>query len=551
MGMLDHYSQDPAAQGDGPPPWTPAALLDRLGSELGGCSRVDLEFSLRLRPACVEARGRFGCWLAGSDPATFQPVARVLDRLGAPATVRAAHRQAEGPVRQGLSIAFDRGGPEFRLYLHGRDRSSRADRYKAWRWRGSAEPRVSHYRFHFLPETPSGQRPFDLVDDRLRPAFVRLLAEDRLQQYSGFWLREGPDGAIDQVDLAFPWGPRAGSLPGLEELADLLELPPGHMSRWRGLSIRHVAFRVGVDSPLVALYASAPRGDGPWPASEPALQAKVRRGARAFHRAIEVEVFRRLPAVPSSRVDRPGLDLFYDGKVSTWQAVLGPEMHYHAGLFRSPELDPDDSAMAAALRRAVTELYPFVPAGGRVYDLGCGWGGALAMWTRDLGCPSLGLTISRGQFRYVAALGLPVRWGDAERTLPPGCFDCVILLESFCHIVDKERLLRILRVFADRLVMRVNCQDGVPASSAFGGTMQMISSARLRVLLESTGWRVTHWRDRRREALPSVAVWHRRLRTLIHGDDTHLEVLRAWCDRVMDAPEAWARSNPLIELIAD
>jgi hypothetical protein len=79
--------------------------------------------------------------------------------------------------------------------------------------------------------------------------------------------------------------------------------------------------------------------------------------------------------------------------------------------------------------------------------------------------PRLGLTISRTQFRYVASLGLPARWGDAERTLPPGAFDCALMLESFCHVADKPRLLATLRPFVSRLVMRVNCQDGSAAAA--------------------------------------------------------------------------------------
>jgi hypothetical protein len=173
------------------------------------------------------------------------------------------------------------------------------------------------------------------------------------------------------------------------------------------------------------------------------------------------------------------------------------------------------------------------------------------MWTRDLGSPTLGLTISRAQFRHVAALGFEARWGDAERTLPPGRFDCAVLLESLSHVHDKERLLRVLRRFCERLVMRVNCQDAAPPGPAFGGTMRMISSARLAALLESAGWRVRHWRDRRPQAIPTVSVWHRRLRATPPTGDPHLETLRAWCARVSAAPGAWARDNPLIEVVAD
>jgi hypothetical protein len=219
-------------------------------------------------------------------------------------------------------------------------------------------------------------------------------------------------------------------------------------------------------------------------------------------------------------------------------------MHYHHGLFHD-ELAPD---LTAALDRAVTELYPFIPAGGRLYDVGCGWGGALRMFISDLGCPSLGLTISGAQYRHIATSGLPVRWGDAEQTLPPGFFDCAVLLESFEHIRDKRRLLETLRIFAGRLVMRVNCQDLSAPSSVFAGTMHMISSTSLRSMLEATGWRIEHWRDRRAEALPSVAAWHSRAAEQDLVRDKHLDTLQAWSSRVMRMPAEWAAANPLIEV---
>jgi len=530
--------------------WTANWLLGQLGAELGGSDGVDLEFSLRLTQGRVEMEGRFGCWLTGVDSQAFAPMARLLERLAAPQSVRVAWREAVLPVRQGLAVGFTEGGPELRLYLHGRDPATLADDYRAWRWRPGGEARSSRYAFHYLPETPSGLRPSDLVHDALRPAFERLTREERLRQGSGFWLREGSDGRVEQVDLAFPWCPLAGTLEGLVELARVLGVPVREEARWQELPIRHVAVRVGEGAPQVTLYAAASL-EGAWPGSEAELQAQVRQGALGVHRDVEASVYRRLPKLPRIGTEPTGLDAFYGGDVKTWRTVLGSELHYHAGLFDTPGLDASDAAMDAALRRAVSALYPFIPAGGRIYDVGCGWGGPLAMWSRELGCRSLGLTISRNQFQYVAGLGLPVRWGDAEQTLPPGHFDCAILLESLSHIRDKERLLRVLRVFAGRLVMRVNCQDGSPASSAFGGTMHMVSSERLRELLEGTGWRIRHWRDCRREALPSVAVWHRRLQSVPVGGDSHLETLRVWCERVMTAPEAWGEHNPLIEVMAD
>jgi hypothetical protein len=522
-------------------------LLAELGAGLDGCPDVAFEFSVRLRPGRVETRGRFCCWVVGTGPDAFAPVARVLERLGAPEPVRTAQRDAERPERQGIAVALTAEGPELRLYLHGRDRATLADRYEAWRWRPGAEARRSRYAFHFLPETPSGLRPLESVPPLLRPAFSELLAEERLIQSSGFWLREAEDGTLEQVDLAFPWCPRAVSLHGVRELARVLGVADDE--RWRELPVRHVAVPAGDAAPSVTLYALASR-KGPWPRNEAELQEWVLREARSFHQDAEA-LLSRLPAPPETAASEDALDRFYGGDLPTWRRVLGPELHYHAGLFETRELEVDDATMEAALRRAVTELYPFIPRGGRLYDVGCGWGGPLAMWIRDLGCPSLGLTISRTQFRHIASRGLPVRWGDAERTLPPGHFDCAVLLESLSHIRDKARLLRVLRPFADRLVMRVNCQDGSPPASAFGGTMHMVSSERLRELLVDSGWHIRHWRDRRLEAVPSVAAWHRRLAAVPEGEDRHIETLRHWCARVLEAPWDWARHNPLIEVVAE
>jgi hypothetical protein len=149
----------------------------------------------------------------------------------------------------------------------------------------------------------------------------------------------------------------------------------------------------------------------------------------------------------------------------------------------------------------------------------------------------------------------PVVFPSAGVTPKPPCrrgnFHAIVLLESLSHTRDKERLLKLLRLFTKRMVMRVNGQDSLPPGTTFGGSMHMISSTRLREMLEAAGWNIIHWRDRRCEAVPSVAVWHRRLRFLPPAGDRHLEVFRAWCERVMTFSQDWATHNPLIEVIAE
>lgn len=501
---------------------------------------TDLEYSVRLSANGAGRHGRCTCWAGGSTEANAA-IGQIAARLGAPARVLAEQAALVLPVRQGIGIDASGAEPEYRLYLHGRDPVTLAARYRSWRWRPGHTASLSVYSFHFLPETASGLRPARLVAPELRPMVRLLLAEERLRQCSGFWLRQTA-GVTDELDLAFPWHPRAGSLPGLTALGRHLGIRT--REGWQELPIRHVALRVTSGSPVVTLYVLGPAA-GPLPPSQDELRERATRGAAELGERVRLHVLDRVPA-PPRRTGTRRLGRFYDGDLTIWQHVFGPRLHYHHGLFddaKAPDMD-------AALDRAVTELYPFIPAGGRVYDIGCGWGGPLAMWIRDLGCPSLGLTISRAQFRYVAASGLPVRWGDAEQTLPPGQFDCAVLLESFEHIVAKQRLLQVLRMFAGRLVMRVNCQDRSPPSAAFAGTMHMISATDLRELLESSGWRIIHWRDRRAEAMPSVACWHRRAILAGLARDTHLDALRSWSARVLRAPAEWAAANPLIEVVA-
>lgn len=245
------------------------------------------------------------------------------------------------------------------------------------------------------------------------------------------------------------------------------------------------------------------------------------------------------------------LDGFYSGEIALWRGILGPSMHYHHGLFSDPTIDPDEETMVAALRRAVSDLYPFIAPSDDIYDLGCGWGGPLSMLVQERGCKALGATIAQNQYRHVQSLGLPVVLANAEQTPPPRRFDGVLMMESFEHIRDKAALLRSLRDHAGKLVMRVNCQDASAASVEFGGTMSMISSSSLRDLLIETGWTIRHWRDCRAEAMPSFRFWHARVRDLPPSQDVHLEILRGWCAKLAAVGDEWGRKNPLIDLMAD
>jgi cyclopropane-fatty-acyl-phospholipid synthase len=72
--------------------------------------------------------------------------------------------------------------------------------------------------------------------------------------------------------------------------------------------------------------------------------------------------------------------------------------------------------------------------GGRVLDIGSGWGGALARGVEQHGvCEGVGLTLSAAQKRYVDSLGSPEvvcieqSWADYEPDQP---FDAIVSIES-------------------------------------------------------------------------------------------------------------------------
>jgi cyclopropane-fatty-acyl-phospholipid synthase len=95
---------------------------------------------------------------------------------------------------------------------------------------------------------------------------------------------------------------------------------------------------------------------------------------------------------------------------------------------------------AQARKRAFVIQQLRVPAGGRVLDLGCGWGGMLAA-LRDSGIRGVGVTLSQGQARACRRHGLDVHLLDG-RTLTPetfGPFDGIVSLGAFEHFCSTEQ----------------------------------------------------------------------------------------------------------------
>ena len=552
------------------------SLLAQIGIFLKACPKVTLEWSLRVGAGTMSDSDRMTCWVEGSPKESFASVAQLLKAIAAPLSVQTIQAtQSPISVRQGISVALLEHGIEWRLYLHTREPNA-TDRYQSWRWRSvdasssaaQAAVQTDRYEFHFLPATPAGKTPVELVNPIFADATQTLVQHERLRSMSGFWLRHRGDQVL-QMDLIYPWYPRVSEFDStLRSLVTAIGGSDAWITTYADYPIRHIAFNGKDREPGFTLYFSAPMGMGSkmgskmgWPATLQTLKERVCDRSQKIQQHMEQTLFSKLPARTTELAKTTDAQIsvgkFYDTqRIDLWRRVLGHKMHYHFGLFEGlfedcHRLPGEENVIDAAFDRAVSELYPFIAKGSRVYDIGCGWGGPALQLKAERGCQVEGITVSQTQAQYCTARGLQVRHGNVEETLPPGYFDCVLMMESLCHVQDKLRLLKRLRLFGKKLVIRAHCQDRHPTSRNFGGTMLMTSSPQLRSLVEQAGWTIVHWQNRRLESMPSVLVWQRRLQSIPPSDDRHLETLRDFCDRVVTQWDEWGESNPLIELVAE
>ncbi|MGH6922651.1 MAG: SAM-dependent methyltransferase [Propylenella sp.] len=244
------------------------------------------------------------------------------------------------------------------------------------------------------------------------------------------------------------------------------------------------------------------------------------------------------------------LDRFYSvPSVDMWRAVLGEELHYHNGFFLGP------CSLETGLRRTVENFYAHIPERCTILDAGCGWGGPARMLVKERDCHVSGVTISRAQAEYCLRTGLSVRLADLEDDPLSGDFDVAFLLESLSHIRGKQELLRRLRSRAKTLIVSVNCvADGFSGERlTFGGSMELCTPAELEASVTQAGWRIVLMRDRRKEALPTLFHWQRNIKKAF-GDEQppgQLGVLRDMTEHALRNVDAWSRSYPLIDIVAE
>ncbi|MFA9218001.1 MAG: class I SAM-dependent methyltransferase [Sphingomonadaceae bacterium] len=95
---------------------------------------------------------------------------------------------------------------------------------------------------------------------------------------------------------------------------------------------------------------------------------------------------------------RKNIHAHYDIGNAFYHLWLDPSMTYSSGIFQPEDQGDLELAQHAKYRRILQQLE--VPVGGRVLEIGCGWGGFAESAARERGLQVTGLTLSSEQLAY-------------------------------------------------------------------------------------------------------------------------------------------------------
>ena len=246
------------------------------------------------------------------------------------------------------------------------------------------------------------------------------------------------------------------------------------------------------------------------------------------------------------------IDQFYsDDDVALWQQILGPNLHFHFGLFEANE------DLQTGLHQTIQSFFPHILFGSTVLDLGCGWGGPAKVLSTNHGCDVTGITVSKAQATFCRQAGLDVRLldlGDSSAVLPQD-FDVLFSLEMISHIQDKVGFLRRLRRCGRRLILSESCAADAYEGPrlTFGGSMWLCTVSELTDAIEQAGWTIRSVNNRRPQSMRTVSLWKQNLdQTFANGRPPGaFAALLSLCENAQADPAGWANSFPLIDIVAE
>jgi cyclopropane-fatty-acyl-phospholipid synthase len=165
-------------------------------------------------------------------------------------------------------------------------------------------------------------------------------------------------------------------------------------------------------------------------------------------------LLRHLLHANTRRGSRRNIARHYDLGNEFYAAWLDRGMTYSGALYHRGD-ETLEAAQAAKTARVIARLAP--PRGGRVLEIGCGWGGLTETLTRDHDCHVTALTLSREQHAY--ARGRLAHGGLAARADirlqdyrdVTGTFDRIVSIEML-EAVGEAHWPRYFAILRDRLV---------------------------------------------------------------------------------------------------
>ncbi|MFD9425653.1 MULTISPECIES: cyclopropane-fatty-acyl-phospholipid synthase family protein [unclassified Streptomyces] len=134
------------------------------------------------------------------------------------------------------------------------------------------------------------------------------------------------------------------------------------------------------------------------------------------------------------------IEFHYDVGNDFYSLWLDDTLTYSAAAWDGITSDTDPGDVAALARAQRNKLrrhldQAALPRGGRLLDIGCGWGGLLALAAEeDHAGEMTGLTLSRAQLAHVNSLALPqvqARLEDWRFHTPDSVYDAIVSVEAF------------------------------------------------------------------------------------------------------------------------
>lgn len=155
------------------------------------------------------------------------------------------------------------------------------------------------------------------------------------------------------------------------------------------------------------------------------------------------------------------IEYHYDNDTRFFSLWLDPTLSYSSARWFSPFGDKVADDLEGAQREKLRHHLDAaaLPRGGRLIDIGCGWGAVLeGAVTRDPTASALGLTLSRDQHAHITGHALPgvtAKLANVFEFEDDRPFDAAISIGAFEHFarpdMDRAEKIAVYRTFFERL----------------------------------------------------------------------------------------------------